>query len=436
MISACSGSRKYFKAAERLEKQGLINDAAEYYLEALQRKPTNVDARIKLKDVGQKHISNLASDFFRNYNTQQLEASLSSFENLQSFFGKAKALSVELDYPKTYDDDYKNAIEQYCSKNYDQALNLIHDKKYDDAATYTSKIKKYNANYKNTAELDVKANCEPAYQRAVTAIENKNYTAAFANLSNIKSKTDQYKDVNELYVLCQAKQSHGLLIFQPSLPNDRSEEILEESLFGKFSQSCGSYNTIKLINNSPFQSNINFSDLYNNTNVDLVQAIRKASGADYLYVYDVSNRQEYTSGLSKTPGRAFREVKTKVNDSTYTTEYKPVDYNTVKQSRIFSFDYRYKVINALNGQVLSNGFQTLKSQDAVDYNEFLRPFDGNISSLYPSNSPSNNVLIKLANNSWRNTFSARSTLKTMDELKNDVFGQGMSLFKNAINIMK
>ena len=72
----CSGSKKYFKAAERLEKQGLINDAANYYLQSLQRKPTFVDARIKLIEVGQKHISSLASDFFRNINTQQLEASL------------------------------------------------------------------------------------------------------------------------------------------------------------------------------------------------------------------------------------------------------------------------------------------------------------------------------------------------------------------------
>src|SRR5688572_6931951 len=80
VIAACSGSKKYFKAAEKLEKQGLVSDAAEYYMESLQRKPTNVEARIKLKQVGQKYVSSLASEFFRNYNTQQLQASLETFE--------------------------------------------------------------------------------------------------------------------------------------------------------------------------------------------------------------------------------------------------------------------------------------------------------------------------------------------------------------------
>lgn len=63
IIGSCNGSRKYFKAAEKLEKQGLINEAAQYYLESLQRKPTRLEARVKLKSVGQKYVSNLASDF-------------------------------------------------------------------------------------------------------------------------------------------------------------------------------------------------------------------------------------------------------------------------------------------------------------------------------------------------------------------------------------
>ena len=82
VFTACTGSKKYFKAAEKLEKQGLFNEAADYYLVSLQRKPTNVAARIKLKEVGQKHASSLASEFFRSYNTQQLESSLRNFTTL------------------------------------------------------------------------------------------------------------------------------------------------------------------------------------------------------------------------------------------------------------------------------------------------------------------------------------------------------------------
>lgn len=122
LLSSCNGSKKYFKAAERLEKQGLVNEAAEYYLESLQRKPTSVEAKVKLKNVGQKYASNLASDFFRNYNTQQTEASLEIFERLKEFTTKAAALSVVLDYPKNYEDDYQKSVETFCSKNYEIRL--------------------------------------------------------------------------------------------------------------------------------------------------------------------------------------------------------------------------------------------------------------------------------------------------------------------------
>ena len=116
-LLACSGSKKYFKAAEKLEKQGLVNEAAEFYMESLQRKTTNVDARIKLKEVGQKYVSFMSSEFFRNYNTGQMEESIETFEKMKDFTKRANALSVSLNYPTGYEDDYKRAIEKYCEKN-------------------------------------------------------------------------------------------------------------------------------------------------------------------------------------------------------------------------------------------------------------------------------------------------------------------------------
>ena len=126
----CTGSKKSFKVAEALEKKGLINDAANYYLESLQRKPSNIDARVKLQNIGQKHVYNMASDFFRNLNTQQTESSLEIFEKLKDFTSKAAALNVALDYPKSYEDDYQKTIETYCAKNYAQAYAMVNQKKY------------------------------------------------------------------------------------------------------------------------------------------------------------------------------------------------------------------------------------------------------------------------------------------------------------------
>jgi hypothetical protein len=437
LIFACTGSRKYFKAAERLEKQGLVNEAAEYYLEALQRKPTSVEAKIKLKEHGQKHVSNMASEFFRNYNTQQLEASLESYEKLKDFNSKTSALSVQLDYPKTYDEDYQKAVETYCLKNYNQASVLVNQKRYQDALGYISRVEKYNAGYKNLRQLEIIASCEPLYQSAINNLENKNYSGALGLLASIKVKTENYKDSRDLLELATAQQTKSFILFEPRQSQDPSENEIQQYLFDNFSQAAlQKLNSVKIINNTPFQNAPSTTDLNSSTNVDLIQAIRKATAADYFYVYDVSNKKEYNSGLSKTGARGYQEVQTRLNDTTVITEYKAFDYNLVKAQRIFSYDFKYKLINAYTNQIVSSQTQNIRAQDALEYQEFARKFSGNINSLYPYNPKQTPPLGQYNPKSWRNLFGARNTLKTFEELKNDAFNQTINLFTSSAGSMK
>lgn len=437
LFAACTGSRKYFKAAERLEKQGLLSDAAEYYFESLQRKNTNVEARIKLKEVGQKYVSVLSSEFFRNYNTQQLGASLETFEKLRDFTAKSAALNVQLDYPKAYEDDYKTCVESYCSKNYNDALVLVNQKKYKDAIPYLNNVKKYNASYKNTQQLEIVAVCEPLYQSAINSLENKNYATAQSLLTSIKAKTENYKDARDLLEMTSAQQVKSFILFEPKTGADNSEREIKEYLTNNFGQvALQKLDQVKVINNTPFQSASAQIDLNNNTNVDLIQAIRKATGADFFYVYDISNRREYTTGPAKTQGRGFQEFKVRKNDTLIITEYRPFDYNLVRAQRAFSYDFKYKVINAYNNQIISSQTQTFRSQDAIEYQEFYKSFNGNISTLYPYNPHQTAPTNQYNARAWRNLFSARNSLKTMDELKNDVFSQNVSLFVNSAKVMR
>ncbi len=437
ILTACSGSRKYFKAAEKLEKQGLVNEAAEYYLESLQRKPTNVNARIKLKEVGQKHVSNMASEFFRNYNTQQLEASLSSFEKLQDFNSKAKALSVDLDYPKTYDEDYQKGIETYCSKNQFQAQQLVVQKKYKEAVPYIERVKKYNASYKNIQQIDVLAFCEPLYQSAINNLENKNYAAALSLLSTINTKSENYKDAKDLLELSTAQQTKSFILFEPKPSGNPAEKEIEDYLYENFSQIAGQkLSSLRIINNTPFQSAATKADFNNSTNIDLIQAIRKATSADYFYVYDVQNKQETNSGLNKTVNRGFQEFKTVSNNTLVTTTYQPFDYNVVRAQRSFSFDYKYKLINAYTNQIVAAQTQNVRGTDAIEYQEFHHQFSGNINNLYPYNPAQTAVLAQYNARNWRGLFSARSTLKDMSELRTNAYNQALNVFINSASGMK
>lgn len=428
-VTSCTGSKKYFKAAERLEKQGLVNEAAEYYLESLQRKPTNVEARIKLKDVGQKHVSNMASDFFRNVNTQQLEASLESYERMKEFTGKTAALEVVLDYPKGYDDDYQKAIETFCSKNYNLAYAMVNQKKYNEALGYIQKIKKYNQSYKTTPQLEVIAVCEPLYQNAVTCIENNNYPGALNLLSNIKSKTDNYKDMQDLLALASAQQTKSFMLFGPKSSNDRNEKEIEDYLFNNFNQvAAQKFDYAKIINNTPFT----FIPDGNAANVDLTQAIRKATGADYFYSYDISSPREFNSGPQKNYAKAYLK-RTVVSGTVVTVEYDPIDYANIKASRSYSYMFSYKLVNAYTGQIVSSQNMNVAGQDAVEYNEFVKSFNNNnINNLFPYHPGQLAPAAQYNPAKWRQLFSANANLKSFDVLKTEAHNQAINFFSNSI----
>lgn len=436
-LVACSGSKKYFKVAERLEKQGLVQDAADYYLESLQRKPGNVEARVKLKEVGQKNVSALASEFFREYNSQLTETSLETYERMKTFTDRCKALGVQLDYPSAYADDYQKGVDSYLAKYYARAYAQVNQKNFSDALQSIRNVKKYNNEYKNISRLELIASCEPLYQGAVNALESRNYGLALNQLNMIMAKTDTYKDSKTLQALAIAQQNKSVILFQPSPANSETDRQLQQSVYETINQlALQELKQLTLINNTPFQNSAAAFNWNNNTNVDLVQAIRKASGADYFYVFDIANRKEFNSGLAKTPLRGYEEVVKKVNDTTTVTEYKAFDYNTVKANRSYSFDYRYKIINSANNQIIASQTHLIKANDAIEYNEFQRRFTGNIKNIFPYNPQTVAPAQRFSALGFRNGFSARSELKSFDVLREDAIKQVAGYFRTSSTTMK
>lgn len=420
-----------------MEKMGLVNEAAEFYFQSLQRKPTNVEARIKLKEVGQKYTSSMASEFFRNLNTQQTEATLQSFERMKDFTDRCAALNVQLDYPKAYDEDYQKTIESYCSKNHHQAYLLVNQKKYNEALPYISKVNRYNKAYKNIAQLTVIATCEPLYQSAITNLENKNYAPAVQALSAIALKSDNYKDSRELLQMATAQNTRNFILFEPKSRNSELGRSIEEALYNNINQAAADrLSNAKVINNTPFQENSGAFDFSKSTNIDLIQAIRKATGADYFYFFNVSNAKEYDSGLSKTRKTGFQEKRIRKNDTLVVLEYEPFTYNLVKASRQFSFEYNYKIINALNNQITASQTKLVQSGDAVEYQEFLQSYKGNVNSLYPYNPQQTAPTAQYNAKAWRNAFSARNSLKSFEEMRNESYGQTINFFLQSAAAMK
>jgi len=431
LVAGCSGSRKYFKAGERLEKNGLVNEASAFYLEALQRKPSNVDARIRLKETGQKYISSLATDFFRKFNTQDFESAITTYETLKKFHETARLLSVNFDYPKTYDEDYKTAIESFMATNFEKAKQLLSQRKYNEALPYIRNVTRYNTDYHNIKQMEDVAVCEPLYQSAVNAIEMKNYQLATTHVQRIVKQNANYKDTKDLEELVNAQLERTVMIFNPE-SGDKREKHLESTLFGNFNEFLTNKSSIKVINNSPFQS-ANITLL--NSDFELLQAVRKATGADLFYLYDISGINEYNSGEKRTPGRAFYEVKYKKDSVTTVTDYKPADYINVSGERYYSYVFMYKIINAKTNQVVSTKTQTLKSSDAINYNVFSGKVSPGVNISYPYN-PSSDGKRNIDVGQWRAQFSGKKSMLSMEDLLNNVYRSNLNIMQNTVTFLK
>jgi hypothetical protein len=438
ILISCSGSKKYFKAAEKLEKQGLVNEAAEFYLESLKRNIKNTDARIKLKEVGQKYMDFLSSQFFREFTTNDYESSINTFEKLLDFKDRAGALGVELSYPSAYKEDYQTAVDNYVEENYNKGLSIYKQKKYKECLPYFEKVKKYRPEYKKLQTYYVTANCEPLYQSLILDIQNKNYQKALQTINQIYKVTNNYKDVKEIENICKSSLTKKVLLFKPNLTNPYIKLTFDKDL------------TTQLLNNLLNNNNSEYIQLKeDNTfgifyfdaiekNHDLLRAIAKATGSDYFLSVVANNKKIYSPSPQTKKLEAYQEYLTKQitqEGEQLVKQYKPVPYNNVKIQKNFSFDLNYKIIQTKNLQNIVSQNIPIQINDQKEYNEFIYKPEADIRYYYPYNPVTTPPHSQYNPKSWRDLFFVSKELKSDAQLQKEAIDQAIQTIKKSLNTL-
>lgn len=432
----CSGSKKYFKAAEKLEKQGLINEAAEFYYESLSRNNSNTNARIKLKEIGQKYVDFLSSQFFREFNTNQYEASINTYEKMQSFKDKALGLNVELNFPAEYKDDYQTAIDNYIEDNYSKGVSIFKQKKYKEALPYFEKVKKYKPEYKKLQTYYTIANCEPLYQSILIGLQNKSYYQVLQNIQKIYQYTDIYKDVKDIEELVQYKLTKNILVFKTDNNTARSVNFnnidagLTAELLNKiFTAQHPEY--LK-VNDDNLFGKVNYDAIKNQP--DLLRGIAKATGSDYFLYTIASNKQIYAPNPQIKQFICYQGIIKKVGES-IVTEYFEVPYNNVKIQKSFGFDLVYQIIDAQNLQAIINQSIPIKVNQNKEYNEFISKPTADIKNYYPYNPVTTPIFSQYNPKAWRDLFFVSKDMKSNDELKQEALQQAVSQIQQSFSTL-
>ena len=114
-----------------LEQQGMYSEASAYYLLALERKSTNIDAAMGLKRTGQLVMDDYLADFFKSHKAKDSKSSVYSYLKALDWQKNARMYNVSLEIPDYYTIYYNEDLSVYLAQLYEEAISYLDKEEFD-----------------------------------------------------------------------------------------------------------------------------------------------------------------------------------------------------------------------------------------------------------------------------------------------------------------
>jgi len=215
LIAACSGSKSMLKKGFKLDEAGMKTEAVEYYIDALVRKKTNVDAKIALKKTGQNVLDDKLADFFQAQATSDHKKAVYTYLDAVKFRDRVQFVGVNLDLPESYNQMYEESKSIYINQLYSSANEDLRKENYQEAKSKLDEVQVLSPNFKDAFKLSTEAFQQPLYNRAIEAYNSGDYREAYYLFEQINSKGN-FKDSRNLQEICQenGRYTVGLLAIE------------------------------------------------------------------------------------------------------------------------------------------------------------------------------------------------------------------------------
>ena len=431
LLSACTGSKSYYKKGHKLEESGLTTEATDFYIEALKRKKTNEKAIIALKKTGQKVLDQRFSDFYKYFTDERYRDAVYTYLDAEKFKSKVEAVGVRLNEPVYYTDYYTEARSIYIAELYDKAQEYLNREAFTEAESILLEIKQLDPSYKDVKALSDFAFVEPKYRQALHEYDQSNFRKAYLIFKEINDRTGGYKesvDYAEL-ALESAQFPIGIL----PIENKTRYRNLEAGITGSIIRDVKALNDpfIKLLDRTNTETLLE-EQFYNMSGaIDQSTAIETGTilGSKAILVGKVVNARVEEGRLAKNSrtGWIGKEVKYVDPQGVKRTKlvFDKVYYYEYEQTNTVTLTFQYQLISTLTGEVLLSDLVEITKRDELNN----ATFNGDTRYLYAGY--------------WRNQYkrdqsdrrfsgynekkeldqklNASKTIKSTDELTNDAF---------------
>lgn len=432
-ITACSGSKSYYKKGKKLDESGLSLEAANFYIESLNRKRSNADAIIALKTTGQKVLDDKLATFYKNYSAERFHDAVYNYLDAQDFKSKVMQVGVSLNEAPYYADYYQKVKNIYIAELYDDAQEFLDQEQFDEAEELLNEVKMLDPKYKNVNTLHNFAFVEPKYRQALHNYDGQHYRKAYFLFKEInKYVPDGYKESKDYQQLAleSAQFTIGILPFENATQVTSVESGISASTISAIHNLDDPF--LKLVDRSQ-SDKILEEQLYNMSelvNQEYAQETGNALGTNAILVGKVitANKTDGKKRRERKNGWLGKEVKY-VDITTGATKkkivYSKVYYYEYEQERQINCTFQFQLISASTGEILASDIIEVTKRDHINY----ATFDGDARLLVPGfwkylnkKDPSDKIYNSYSyKKAIDQKLKARRNLRSMSDLAGDLY---------------
>jgi len=408
--------------AVKQEAQGLLNEAAESYYIALERKRSNVDAQVGMKKTGQLVLNQKLNEFSKTRNFGSKKDAVYAYYTARDYKQKIARVGVTLQIADFYQQDYESVKDSYLADLYDEGTSLLEDQNFTAAEQKFNEIKKLDPDFKDAQTLGDIAYLEPLYAEALRAMDAKLYRAAYDGFEKVISRKSDYKDARARKAESIEKGTYTIAL----LPFENASGVqgMDAKISAYTLESLTKINDpfLRVVDREHMQAILQEQKLQLSGVIDDQTAVQVGElvGAQAILTGTVLSFDSYNGNLkttTRTGYESYREKKVNAEGQEYfETKYKKTSYIEYYNESRCSLSFQYKLISLSTGELLKTEILERNSKDEVLY----ATYQGDAGNLYPSSQSGPNLNAQ-DRKSLMAQIQGRQQLKSPTELSNDLF---------------
>jgi tetratricopeptide (TPR) repeat protein len=427
-IVHCTGSASLAKRAAKLDQAGMIDEAADFYYEALLRNPQNVNAKIGLKTTASKVVDRRLNDFFKVQAVGDDKDAVYQYLDIQKYIEKTNVF-VKVDMPGQYESMFEESKGRYLKRQYEKANQLLYEQRYKEADVIFKEIVELDPSYGAAQEKSELTEVEPLYQSGLKEFDLGNFRSAYGLMSRVLQVKSEYKDAFDYKQMALQRAQLRIAVVDVKTSINVAQAVRDRvyaSIIQELTASKDPF--IRVLDRRNTQLILDEQRI--NMETSSTAQIGDLTDANTLLTPRILNVASSGSPVKSFRRQGFEQYRVqKVNPRTketyMATEYRKVFYTEYQGSSEVSVSIEVQLTSSESGELITSQVFQIQKQDQVNYAQYK----GNHRNLY-SGSFSNvslpfSVGDKVFNSSQdkqalnQKFTTQKRTLKTNDQLTSE-----------------